>query len=154
MHRRVLPAIGLPRRDRFAKTLAPVGPQGPPARRAARLVAVATRARGSLLWTTGTSCAGARNSRSCNQLTACHNRILSRQSSGTKHLRRDDKDGFAAFDCRFRSLGVDLYENDVLKRLVGSSIRGCLCLPRDAWPKGRRGLYGCLSLALRSWYQR
>ena len=47
------------RRERFAETLAPVGPQGPPARRCARLVAVAPRARGSLLWTTGTSCARA-----------------------------------------------------------------------------------------------
>jgi hypothetical protein len=45
------------RRERLAETLAPVGPQGPPARRCARLVAVAPRARGSLLWTTGTSCA-------------------------------------------------------------------------------------------------
>jgi hypothetical protein len=41
MHQSVLPPIGLPRRDRFAKTLAQGGPQGPPARRAARLVAVA-----------------------------------------------------------------------------------------------------------------
>src|SRR5437868_6390178 len=47
------------RRERLAATLAPVGPQGPPARRCARLVAVAPRARGSLLWTTGTSCASA-----------------------------------------------------------------------------------------------
>jgi hypothetical protein len=47
------------RRERLAETLAPVGPQGPPARRCARLVAVAPRARGSLLWTTGTSCARA-----------------------------------------------------------------------------------------------
>ena len=47
------------RRERFAETLAPVGPQGPPARRCARLVAVAPRARGSLLWTTGTSCVSA-----------------------------------------------------------------------------------------------
>lgn len=46
-------------RERLAETLAPVGPQGPPARRCARLVAVAPRARGSLLWTTGTSCARA-----------------------------------------------------------------------------------------------
>ena len=35
--------------------LAPVGPQGPPARRAARLAMVASRSRGSLLWTTGTT---------------------------------------------------------------------------------------------------
>jgi hypothetical protein len=47
------------RRERLAETLAPVGPQGPPARRCARLVAVAPRARGSLLWTTGTSCVSA-----------------------------------------------------------------------------------------------
>jgi hypothetical protein len=46
-------------RERLAETLAPVGPQGPPARRCARLVAVAPRARGSLLWTTGTSCVSA-----------------------------------------------------------------------------------------------
>jgi len=45
--------------ERLAETLAPVGPQGPPARRCARLVAVAPRARGSLLWTTGTSCVSA-----------------------------------------------------------------------------------------------
>ena len=45
--------------ERLAETLAPVGPQGPPARRCARLVAVAPRARGSLLWSTGTSCVSA-----------------------------------------------------------------------------------------------
>ena len=44
LHQRVLPCFGL-RRNRLTKTLAPVGPQGPPARRAAGLVAVATRAR-------------------------------------------------------------------------------------------------------------
>src|SRR5262249_4849643 len=93
MHHSVLPLIGLPQPDRVAKTLAPVGPQGPPARRAARLVAVATRARGALLWTTGTRCAGAGNSRSCNQSTACHNRVPSRQSPGTKHLRRESEEG-------------------------------------------------------------
>ena len=47
------------RRERLAETLAPVDPQGPPARRCARLVVVAPRARGSLLWTTGTSCVSA-----------------------------------------------------------------------------------------------
>jgi hypothetical protein len=88
MHQRALPAIGLPRRDGSTKTLAPVGPQGPPARRAARLVAVATQARGSLLWTTGTSCASPRRSHSFNKQTACHSRAPSRQSSGTQHLRR------------------------------------------------------------------
>src|SRR5438105_14630281 len=51
------------RRERLAATLAPVGPQGPPARRCARLVAVAPRARGSLLWTTGTSVAASRSRR-------------------------------------------------------------------------------------------
>src|SRR5215472_3584825 len=70
----LLPRLGLRRRDRVAETPAPVGPQEPPARRAARLVAVATRARGSLLWTTGTSCALAGKSRSRNKHTACHNR--------------------------------------------------------------------------------
>ncbi len=87
LHQRALPSFGV-RCDRLTKTLAPVGPQGPPARRAAGLVAVATRARGSFLWTTGTSCAGARASRFRNQQTACHNRTLSRQSSETKHLSR------------------------------------------------------------------
>ena len=47
---------------------------------AARRVTVATRARGSLLWTTGTSCAVAGISRSRKKQTACHNRALSRQS--------------------------------------------------------------------------
>jgi hypothetical protein len=85
LHQRALPSFDL-RRDRLTKTLAPVGPQGPPARRAAGRVAVATRARGSLLWTTGTSCAGAPTSRSRNRRTACHSRALSRHSSGTKHF--------------------------------------------------------------------
>ena len=49
-------------RQLLAETLAPVGPQGPPARRSARLVTVAARPRGSLLWTTGTSCDCACNS--------------------------------------------------------------------------------------------
>jgi transposase len=71
------------RRARVTKTLAPVGPQGPPVRRAARLVAVARRARGSLLWTTGTSCASPRPGHSFNKQTACHSRAPSRQSSGT-----------------------------------------------------------------------
>jgi hypothetical protein len=44
--------------------------------------------RGSLLWTIGTSCAGARTSRSRNRQTACHSRPPSRHSSGTKHLGR------------------------------------------------------------------
>jgi hypothetical protein len=57
---RSMPSICARRhRERLAETLAPVGPQGPPARRCARLVAVAPRARGSLLWTTGTSCVSA-----------------------------------------------------------------------------------------------
>jgi hypothetical protein len=76
------------RRERLAGTLAPVGLQGPPAHRAAGLVAVAARPRGSLLWTIGTSCVCARNRRSCKKDTACHNRAPSRQSSGTQHLRR------------------------------------------------------------------
>jgi hypothetical protein len=54
-----VPSICARRRERLAETLAPVGPQGPPARRCARLVAVAPRARGSPLWTTGTSCVSA-----------------------------------------------------------------------------------------------
>jgi hypothetical protein len=87
LHQRWLPSFGL-RGDRLTETHAPAGPQGPPARRAARLVAVATRARGSLLWTTGTSCAGACNSRSRNQQTACHSRALSRHSPGTEHEGR------------------------------------------------------------------
>ena len=65
MHQRALPCRCLrQRRDRVTETLAPVGPQGSPARRAARLMAVAARSRGSLLWTTGTSCAIAGISRS------------------------------------------------------------------------------------------
>jgi len=91
MHQQALPAVGLwQRRCCVAETLAPVGPQGPPTRRAARRVTVAPRARGSLLWTTGTSCAVAGISRSRKKQTACHNRALSRQSSETKHLRRGD----------------------------------------------------------------
>ena len=89
IHQPASPSIALPRRrGRLAGTLAPVGPQGPPARRAAGLGAVAARSRGSLLWTTGTSCVCARNRRSFKKATACHNRAPSRQSSGTKHLRR------------------------------------------------------------------
>jgi hypothetical protein len=75
-------------RQLLAETLAPVGPQGPPARRSARLVTVAARARGSLLWTTGTSCDCACNRRSFKKETACHSRAPSRQSSGTKHFGR------------------------------------------------------------------
>jgi len=86
-----------PRRCGPGERLAPVGPQGPPARRSARLVAVASRARGSLLWTTGTSCAVPVSARRrSTHSTACHNRMLSRQPPGTKHegrgqpaLRRD-----------------------------------------------------------------
>jgi hypothetical protein len=49
IHHPVLPPIArLQRRDRVRETLAPVGPQGPPARRAARLAMVASRSRGSL----------------------------------------------------------------------------------------------------------
>ncbi len=83
----VLPSIGrLQHRDRVRGTLAPVGPQVPPARRPAKLAGVAARARGSLPWTTGTSCASSRSRR--NSSTACHSRVLSRQSFGTEHLRR------------------------------------------------------------------
>src|ERR1700750_2633595 len=57
LHGAAFPCAGPLRCRRSGKTLAPVGPQGPPARRAARLVAGATRARGSLLWNTGTRCA-------------------------------------------------------------------------------------------------
>src|SRR5882757_3392864 len=90
IHQPVLPSIAaLGRRERLAETLAPVGPQGPPARRSARLVTVAARARGSLLWTTGTSCDCACNRRSFKKETACHSRAPSRQSSGTKHEGRD-----------------------------------------------------------------
>ncbi len=64
IHQPVLPPIGrLPRRDRVVGTLAPVGPQAPPARRAAKLAGVAAPARGSLLWTTGTNCASSRTRR-------------------------------------------------------------------------------------------
>jgi putative transposase len=89
MHQPALPCRGLQRRGRVRETLAPVGPQAPPARRPARLAAVAARARGSLLWTTGTSFAASRIRR-CrfSHSTACHNRAPSCQSSGTKHLRR------------------------------------------------------------------
>src|SRR6266446_504834 len=45
-------------RERLTITLAPVGPQAPPALRSARLGGGRCAARGSLLWTTGTSCAG------------------------------------------------------------------------------------------------
>src|SRR5258707_14243607 len=91
IHQPVLPSIAaLGRRERLAETLAPVGPQGPPARRSARLVTVAARARGSLLWTTGTSCDCACNRRSFKKETACHSRAPSRQSSGTKHFRRGE----------------------------------------------------------------
>src|SRR5712672_2552401 len=83
------PGPPLGRRERLAEMLAPVGPQGPPARRSARLATVAARARGSLLWTTGTSCDCACNRRSFKKETACHSRAPSRQSSGTKHFRRD-----------------------------------------------------------------
>jgi hypothetical protein len=90
LHQRALPPVGLRQRRRcLAETLAPVGPQGPPARRAARLV---TLSRGSLLWITGTSCAAAGISCSRKKHTACHNRAPSRQSSDTKHLRRDDRE--------------------------------------------------------------
>jgi len=41
---------------------------------------------------------------------------------------------------RLQIIKVDLVKRCVLKRLAGSSIRGCRCLPSDAWPKGRRGL--------------
>ena len=64
MHQPALPCRGLRRRGRVRETLAPVGPQGPPARRAARLAMVASRSRGSLLWTTGTTCAATGISRS------------------------------------------------------------------------------------------
>jgi len=88
IHHPVLPPIGrLPQRDRVVGTLAPVGPQAPPTRRAARLAAVAARARGSLLWTTGTSCASSGRNCRLSHSIACHNRGPSRQSSETKHLR-------------------------------------------------------------------
>src|SRR5258707_7045021 len=89
IHQPVLPSIAARgRSERLAETIAPVGPQGPPARRSARLVTVAARARGSLLWTTGTSCDCACNRRSFKKETACHSRAPSRQSSGTKHEGR------------------------------------------------------------------
>ena len=88
MHQPALPCRGLRRRGRVRETLAPLGPQGPPTRRAVSLVGVTSRSRGSLLWTTGTSCAwSGRNCRRSHSI-ACHNRVLSRQSSETKHLRR------------------------------------------------------------------
>src|SRR6202171_715630 len=97
IHQSVPPSNARPgRRERLAGTLAPVGPQGPPAHRAAGLVAVAARWCGSLLWTTGTSCVCACNRRSFTKETACHNRAPSRQSSGTKHLRREGGNGNAA----------------------------------------------------------
>jgi len=46
------------------------------------------RARGSLLWTTGTSCASSGRNCRFSHSTACHNRALSRQSFGTKHEGR------------------------------------------------------------------
>ena len=92
-------------RQLLAETLAPVGPQGPPARRSARLVTVAARARGSLLWTTGTSCDCACNRRSFKKETACHSRAPSRQSSGTKHLRREDESRYSSsLNCAARHL--------------------------------------------------
>jgi hypothetical protein len=62
IHQPALPLIGrLRHRGCVRETLAPVGPQAPPTRRPARLAAVAVRARGSLPWTTGTSCASSRS---------------------------------------------------------------------------------------------
>jgi hypothetical protein len=97
IHQPVFPPFGRrQRRDCVAATLAPVGPQGPPARRAARLAGVGSRARGSLpglrrgrlYGLTGTSCASSRVRRRCCSISiACRNRPPSRQSSETKHLR-------------------------------------------------------------------
>jgi len=96
LHGAAFPCADPLRRRRSGKTLAPVGPQGPPARRAARPVAIAARARGSLLWTTGTSCAVPPSAnRSCNHSTACHTEGLSHQCSGTQHLRRYDEEDHA-----------------------------------------------------------
>src|SRR6266404_3002378 len=53
-----LPICARRHRERLTITLAPVGPQAPPALRSARLGGGRCAARGSLLWTTGTSCAG------------------------------------------------------------------------------------------------
>src|SRR5271169_1282779 len=44
------------RRERLAETLAPVGPQAPPAPSARCALDSASERRGALLWTTGTSC--------------------------------------------------------------------------------------------------
>ena len=89
IHQPALPWLGLQHPGCLPETLAPVGPQEPPTRRAARLAGVAPRARGSLLWTTGTSCASSRSSRRCCTISrACHNRAPSRQSSGTEHAGR------------------------------------------------------------------
>ena len=86
---RARPRLGWRRRcGSPGKTLAPVGPQAPPARGAAGLAVIAAPARGSLLWTTGTSCTCACISRSCTKRTACHSRAPSRQSSETKHESR------------------------------------------------------------------
>ena len=91
VHQPASPVSGrLRRRDRVRETLVPVGPQGPPTRRPARLAGVAVQARGSLPWTTGTNCAFFR-SRCFNHSIACRNRVPSRQSSETKHLRRGDE---------------------------------------------------------------
>ena len=70
------------------RTLAPVGPPAPPTRRAVKLATVAAPARGSPLWTTGTSCASPGRNSGLSHSIACHNRVLSRQSSETKHAGR------------------------------------------------------------------
>jgi hypothetical protein len=99
---------GIPARPKHLTIKAPYN--GPPARRAARRVAVATQARGSLLWTTGTSCVSPRDRRSLNKQTACHSRAPSRQSSGTKHEGRDPSlKWIPAFEAVRKSTGAWIY---------------------------------------------
>jgi hypothetical protein len=111
-------------RERLAETLAPVGPQGPPARRCARLVAVAPRARGSLLWTTGTSCVSANLSTMSPNTCPPSLQPLHRRPGGESRVR-----GAAA---PVRGLA----------HLTLSSLRdGPLPLP----PEGRRGVLARIS---------
>src|SRR6266481_6503447 len=88
-------------RERLTITLAPVGPQAPPALRSARLGGGRCAARGSLLWTTGTSCAGVNPSTmSPNTCPPC---LQPLHNAGEGGQRR-------GFRC---SAGVSLYRHSV-----------------------------------------
>src|SRR5216683_2421696 len=80
-------------RERLTVTLAPVGPQAPPAPSARRALDGARERRGALLWTTGTSCVGANPSTMSPNTCPLSLRPLHIAGEGAKRSEAGEGDG-------------------------------------------------------------